>query len=303
MGLKTCALNLNRANKELSPHGTIEFPCAGYSARYDNSEDMRIPWHWHEELEIVYLKSGTMSLQVPGKIYHLIEGDGCAVNSNILHSAITEPACELHSLVFSPRLVAGDENSVFANKYITPLTNCASFDVCLLDTASLPGLMKAFEALLRGGAGYEFTVREELSAICLSLYIKFEQVIYAKYTEPGKDSIRIRKMMDYIHKHYSEDIGLSGIAGEAGVGERECLRCFQKTIQISPIQYLLKYRVTQGASMLLRDKDTSISEISGQCGFDSPGNFAQVFKRFYGCSPREYRKSYLAVTSSHTAGP
>ena len=31
MGLKECGLNLSRDNKELKPHGTIDFPCAGYS--------------------------------------------------------------------------------------------------------------------------------------------------------------------------------------------------------------------------------------------------------------------------------
>ena len=39
MGLKECGLNLSRDNKELKPHGTIDFPCAGYSSSYRDSED------------------------------------------------------------------------------------------------------------------------------------------------------------------------------------------------------------------------------------------------------------------------
>ena len=39
MGLKECGLNLSRDNKELKPHGTIDFPCAGYSSCYRDSED------------------------------------------------------------------------------------------------------------------------------------------------------------------------------------------------------------------------------------------------------------------------
>ena len=49
MGLKECGLNLSRDNKELKPHGTIDFPCAGYSSCYRDSEDDIIPWHWHPE--------------------------------------------------------------------------------------------------------------------------------------------------------------------------------------------------------------------------------------------------------------
>ena len=66
--------------------------------------------------------------------------------------------------------------------------------------------------------------------------------------------------------------------------------CFQKTLQISPVQYLLKYRIMQGAEMLLADSTSSVSEVATYCGFDSPSNFTKMFKRFYNCTPREYRR-------------
>ncbi|MFR6111958.1 MAG: helix-turn-helix domain-containing protein [Dialister invisus] len=52
-------------------------------------------------------------------------------------------------------------------------------------------------------------------------------------------------------------------------------------MQTSPLQYLLKYRVTQGASMLLRSPHSSISSIAGMCGFNRPSNFSQMFVRFF----------------------
>ena len=97
-------------------------------------------------------------------------------------------------------------------------------------------------------------------------------------------------MLDYIHNHFAENISLTEIAKVAGIGERECLRCFQRTIQLSPMQYLLKYRIMRGADLLLQNPASSISEIAGLCGFDSPSNFAKMFKRFYNTTPREYRK-------------
>ena len=109
------------------------------------------------------------------------------------------------------------------------------------------------------------------------------------------DTIRIREMLEYIHANYADDITLADIARTANIGERECLRCFQRTIQLSPMQYLLKYRVMQGAVLLETERTKTISEISGLCGFDSPSNFAKMFKRFYGCSPREYRRKNNAM--------
>ena len=102
MALQDCTLNLNRTGRELQPHGTPDFPCAGYSSVYTDSAGDVVPWHWHEDLEIIYVESGHLRLQVPGKTLHLKQGEGAVVNSNILHFAAAEPLCELHSLVFHP---------------------------------------------------------------------------------------------------------------------------------------------------------------------------------------------------------
>ena len=45
------------------------------------------------------------------------------------------------------------------------------------------------------------------------------------------------------------------------------------------------------AAGLLRTTALPISEVALQCGFDSPSNFAQAFKRFYGVTPRAYRQA------------
>ncbi len=43
MALQACGLNLNRGLKELQPHGTLAFPCAGYSALYTDKPEDIIP--------------------------------------------------------------------------------------------------------------------------------------------------------------------------------------------------------------------------------------------------------------------
>lgn len=101
MGLQNCGLNIDAARRELNPHGTSEFPCAGYLCRLSDLPTDAIIWHRHEELEIIYIQEGTMKLLVPGEEYHLVKGEIALINSDILHYAIGDPFCELHSAVFS----------------------------------------------------------------------------------------------------------------------------------------------------------------------------------------------------------
>lgn len=294
MALQECGLNLARGLKELQPHGSLEFPCAGYSSYYTDSQDDIIPWHWHEEMEIVYIESGQMEVKIPSQSFFLEKGDCLVINSNELHYGAAVITCELRSLVFSPSLIAGNESSVFAKKYIQPLLTCNNFCGYFIKAGDNENVAhwftSAFEALAKDYCGYEFIVREMLSHICLFLYEKFNLQADIQEIPLNKDNLRIKKMLAFIHKYFENDISLSEIAAVADIGERECLRCFQKTIQISPIQYLLKYRIMQGAEMLLRNPTDSISEIATLCGFDSPSNFSKTFKHFYNCTPREYRK-------------
>ncbi len=316
MGLQKCGVKLNRAGKEIKSHGTQEFPCAGYASLYTKEPEIVVPWHWHEELEIVYVNEGTLRLQIPAKSYELKKGDCMVINANIPHYAATDSKCELHSLVFSPQLIMGNNDSVFAKKYLMPLISCPSFTghpirkvpldelggklrkvpldklggkLTAEHNEEIQNFTEAFLALSQDAPGFEFIVRTKLSQLCFYLYQQFEQEISTGDIAQNQDTVRIGKMLDFIHTNYANDITLTEIAKVVDVSERECLRCFQRTIQFSPMQYLLKYRITRGAELLLNNPTHSISEISTQCGFDSPSNFSKMFKRFYNCTPREYR--------------
>lgn len=292
MGLQQCGLHVDNQGKELQEHGTFAFPCAGYSALYTNSPEDVIPWHWHEELEIASVKAGVLKLQVPGKTFLLNAGDCVIINSNIPHYAAAEKDCILQSLVFHPLLITGNHISVYAQKYMSPLLSCGSF--CGFQFVANNHVINdyfhhAFEAIAYDVPGFEFTVRENLSHICFYLY---QQMVPCEgQTTPSEmhDTVRIRQMLEYIHTNYADHITLRDISRAVNISERECLRCFQRTIQLSPLQYLLKYRIMKGADLLRNEPSRSISEISTSCGFDSPSNFSKMFKRFHACTPREYR--------------
>lgn len=322
MALEKCGLSLDRSHKELTPHGTPSFPCAGYLAVYGAASEEAdvmysgvIPWHWHKEIELLYLAEGSLVLQLPGKQVELQKGDCYFINSNVMHEASANPNCELWSIVFHPLLVSGGDHTVYAQKYIEPVTGCSLLDGCLLagdmtgdkienrkksmiedqkisdkENQEAQDFKAAFQAICREQEGYEFVVREKLSAICLSVYCRNQTILGREDIRLDPNRERMRRMLDYIHTNYAQDIDLAGIAKTADIGERECLRCFQKMMQVSPMQYLIKYRVTQASAMLQQNVGESIADISLRCGFDSPSHFSQMFRRYYQCTPREYRQ-------------
>lgn len=297
MSLNQCGINppldLSPQRRELKPQGTLDFPCAGYAERYAPDPDHSLPWHWHDEFEAIYILSGQLTVETPDASYHLAQGDCIAINTGVLHCANTAASCEIRSVVFSPGLITGGKDTVFAKKYIAPLAGCRAFRAYAFDrqaeAGAIQALVDACDALAAEDAGYEFVVRARLSALCMALCRRFAPDFAAGRARPNQDEERIQRMLTFIQEHYDRPLTLAGIARAAGIGERECLRCFGKTIHVPPMQYLLKYRVMQAADALLARPADSIAQIAAGCGFDNPSNFSQQFRRFYGCSPREYR--------------
>jgi hypothetical protein len=58
----------------------------------------------------------------------------------------------------------------------------------------------------------------------------------------------------------------------------------------APADYIRSMRL-QYAAQLLREKDCSITEISDDSGFSDVRYFREVFRKYYGMSPSEYRNS------------
>ncbi len=288
-----CNLIVNHSKKELQSHGLPEFPCAYYESSHTSSIEDTVPWHWHQDIEIIYIKKGTLTLQVPCHHMSINQGELVVINAHTLHCIFGSPYCEIQSIVFSPLLITGNNHFSFATKYLSPLLSCSAFSSTILngkDYDTPQHFALAINALKTNTFAYEFIVREHLTTILLTVYKLMQDSILLQTQSVNIDTIRFEKMLDYIHQNFSESITLSDIAKVSDISERECLRCFKRNISESPIQYLLKYRLLQSAHLLLSSPTENISTISSKCGFDSSSYFSKCFKRLYHCTPKEYTK-------------
>ena len=284
---ESCTINTLSNRYELRSHGTVEFPCAGYFS------DKDISWHYHSEIEIIFVKIGEIKVYILDDVINLKAGEGIFINSNLLHKIDINHNSMINSFVFHKNLISGSEKSIFETKYISPLINSNIKLIKFTNKISweneiINHIIDTISLLKNENIGFEFLVREKISHIWYLIYINFINVI-TKKVHDNIDTVRLKKMLKFIHDFYGDAITLSDISNVANISERECLRCFKRTIKISPIQYLLKYRLSKASSML-KETDLSISKIGIICGFESPSNFTKHFKIMYNITPMKYRK-------------
>ena len=228
MSLNQCGVNppldLSPQRRELKPQGTLDFPCAGYAERYAPDPDHSLPWHWHDEFEAIYSLSGQLMVETPDASYHLAQGGCIAINTGVLHCASTAASSEIRSVVFSPGLITGGKDTVFAKKYITPLAGCRAFRAYAFDrqaeAAVIDSFVAACGALAAEGPGFEFEVRARLSAVCLALCRHFAPDFAAGRTKPNQDEARIQQMLAFIQEHFDRPLTLAENASAAGIGAR-----------------------------------------------------------------------------------
>ena len=82
MSISSCTALADEQGKELARHGTPAFPAACYR---DDLNELSVPWHWHEELELVTVAEGTLSASAGGTILTIKQGDGIFLNKETLH--------------------------------------------------------------------------------------------------------------------------------------------------------------------------------------------------------------------------
>ncbi|MCI8320939.1 MAG: AraC family transcriptional regulator [Dorea sp.] len=296
--LSDCSsFTVDQYNRDQLTHGTTAFPAACY---LDVLGENSVSWHWHEELEAVFVAKGDALVGIGSETYKFSAGTGFFINSGVLHSyqSASDTVCHLHAFLFHHRLIGGSPESIFHQKYVLPLLENKSKEYFYLNadetwqSDALRAIEKSWQLCVKEPVNFELQIRSVLSELMAVLcsHMPIEQAV------PDAKSLRnierLKQMLHFIQHNYAEDIHTADIAQSASVSESECLRCFRTTICTTPIRYLREYRI-ECAAQLLAAKNGRIADVAFQCGFQDVSYFTKTFRELKGCTPKEYQYSGL----------
>ena len=101
------------------------------------------------------------------------------------------------------------------------------------------------------------------------------------------------KSVDYIHKHYNEEISVKYLAELEHLSYSHYNLVFNKITGMAPIEYIITQRINN-ACFYLAESSYSISEISKLVGYDDQCYFSRIFKNKTGLSPIKYRNNKIS---------
>jgi len=139
--------------------------------------------------------------------------------------------------------------------------------------------------------GYECVISSLISEIFIALIRNFDYY----ESEENPSNIIIKKLqdgIDYINKHYTENITLEEIAEKSNITPNYFSALFKECLNMKLWDYITAKRIEKAQRMLKKDKtELTILEIANECGFNNTANFNRSFKMHTGLTPTEYRKS------------
>lgn len=280
--------------KEAVINVTPELPYMANHCNLHLYPESTFPWHWHNEVELFYMKNGELDYHLPSGKYTFKEGEGGFINANILHmtQCTNHLPCIQEEHIFLPEFIGGHGESILYDRYIHPITQNPALEFYRFDLTSekdrkIIQLLKESYALYHGRRPmYEFDVRAKMTEAWKLLFEILSTFELPAKPKPGNE--RIKLMMSFIADCYQEKLTLEQIANAGFISIRECCRCFHDNLGETPFSYLTNYRLRRACDLLIHT-DLSVTTISSTCGFGNSSYFGKIFREKFHCTPKVFR--------------
>ena len=278
--------------KENKPHGTKDDPFSTYHIQ-NGGQSFQIPVHWHDELEIIYVKSGFLTVNISGENYIGKPGDAFVVSPGNLHFMGSQNGTvDYFTFLFPLKYIAFRSDVMLDDKLIEPLNSGH-----LMISPEIKDTVKEQCEQLAGVYAAEIDKSESKITSQIRKKIILLQFIHELWKKgfivendtTGRNTVE-KEMVSYIQQNYTGKILLREFGEQFHLSEKYISRYFKEHFHITLSRYVTYLRL-EHAKQMLQETDISVTEVAMQSGYQNISYFIRSFKKTYGVSPLKYRKS------------
>ena len=279
--------------ENIAPNSGHSFKYAHFDKSSPNTN--KIKWHYHLEVELVYINTGVGKRQVGTHLSNYKDGDLIMIGSYLPHTGFT---------------IGLEENQ----KEIVIQFKPDIFESAFRDLEELKGISKLLELSKKGivfsgpvkddigmrmeGLKYESKIDAFLTFLKILHDLakqKDRQILnaggYAFISSPTENK-RLKTIFNYIRDNFMESIALEDISAKVFMTPQSFCRFFKRSTNKTFTTFLNEYRINHATKLLLETED-DIKTICFESGFNNLSNFFRNFKRINQLTPNVYRYQML----------
>lgn len=255
------------------------------------------PIHWHEEIEVIHVLEGVLTVDLNNVLYHLEERDILLIGSGDIHWIVPQTRkSQIVGLQFGLPIFDAFSFDATSKRFVSPLL-CHSRQ---LGSQRDRQVHRRIERLIRTmvhenetrDIGFRMAIRARLYDL---MVILMRRIPMEEYSSKGKTKRlerleRLERVFHYIETHYMREITLEDAAREANISVYYFTRFFKEATGKTFGRYLMEYRVKKAQCALANTK-AKITDVAFQVGFNNTPTFNRIFKEITGATPSEYKKA------------
>ena len=256
-------------------------------------------WHYHPEIELVYVNGGSGKRQIGSHISYYQHGDLILIGSNLPHCGFTD------SLTDNDKETVIQFSPDFLGKNFWELPEMRNIKV-LLERAKKGIVFQGEDKILIGEkieALSSLTNYKRLLGLLDVLNMLENAKDFTLLNAEGfvldtelEDNNRINVIFNFVKNEFKRNITLEEIANLVSLTVPAFCRYFKKTTGKTFVQFVNEYRLVHAAK-LLHQKQISITDVCFESGYNNFSHFNKQFKKFTGKSPSVYRNEIKFAVS------
>ncbi|MFC3770517.1 helix-turn-helix domain-containing protein [Paenibacillus sp. GCM10012303] len=255
-------------------------------------EPLQRKWHYHRELEFLYIQEGVLQIRVQERVFTLEPGDVLLIGASQPHvtwSVLSEKVVYL-ILHFDMHAYSDPSVMLYYRTFYEidgPLSRYNDWfqtDPQLKSDIgdAITCIHREMESRRRG---YEIAIDLHVKRLLLTI-VRSEQNDMENWNEPPS-AYNLHPVFDYVDKHLSGKIEMETISKMTNMSYHYFSKYFKKIIGVSFVEYVNMQRVRKAERLLLTES-VNITEIAEKVGISNMTHFYELFKRYNRCSPKEY---------------
>ena len=279
-------------------------PVFGNSFKLETFDEYNVnhykSWHYHPEIELVYINGGSGKRQIGTHMSYFNDGDLILIGKNLPHCGFTDRSTgnRKETLVqFKEDFLGQGFFDIPEMEKLKSLFSMAEQGLAFHgDTKSRVGsTMEGLDEL--DGFKRLLSILDILHELSLSTEMTILNAEKFAISTEVSEQNRINKVFNYVKNNFQQPIPLETVSSLSGMTEPSFCRYFKKTTSKTFTQFVNEYRLVH-ASKLLAEKEMAISDIAFEAGSQNVSHFTRLFKTFTGMSPSAYRHEMRNVIST-----
>lgn len=278
--------------EEKKTHFDASFPYNTYLCCIPQ-DFLSVPLHWHQEMEIIYIKKGCGTVSVDLSSATVNEGDIILVAPGQLHgiSQYENARLEYENILFDLTMLVSKSNDSSLG-FFAPLqhSNILSKNIYTPQDEKYPAIARcldqADEVCKTFPHAYQLAIKSCLYALFYEIFTSQKEAATSKVQLASLEKLKL--ILKYVENHFQEKITIHQIAGFCDYSPSHFMKYFKNAMGMSFITYLNDYRLTMAARLLLAS-DSTILSVSQEVGFENLSHFNRSFKKKFAQTPGAYR--------------